>query len=310
MDREALVVFLKKIGLFSGFSLVIYVGFLIFWGELVPVHFHKNLIYNMGQNGHFYSRLKEAKTTKNIDVLFLGSSHAYRGFDGRIFKEAGFSSFNLGSSSQTPVQTEVLVKRYLDKMNPKIVVFEVFQPILDMDGIESSIDLVNSEKISSDMLPLLLTEMNPKVFNSFVFSGYKQVFGFYDAFVEKPILGKDTYIKGGFVETAAPFSNTTTLPVISKQKVQKQWESLDAILALLIKRNIKFILVQAPIQKELYKSVHTIKFDEEMSKRGMYYNFNELITMDDSLDFKDEHHLNQRGVEKFNRALLGYLGFK
>jgi RNase H-fold protein (predicted Holliday junction resolvase) len=175
-----------------------------------------------------------------------------------------------------------------------------------MDGIESSIDLLNTEKIGADMLPLLLTEMNPKVFNSFLFSSYKQLIDHHDAFVEAPVIGKDTYVKGGFVETAAPFSNTTTLPVISKQKVKKQWESLDAILTLLRKRNIKFILVQAPIQKELYQSVHTIKFDAEMKKRGTYYNFNELITMDDSLDFKDEHHLNQRGVEKFNRALLGY----
>lgn len=302
--------FLRKTIGFIAFAFIFYCVCIIFWGEFAPSFLQKNLIYNMGQNGHFYSRLKDAKSTKNVDILFLGSSHAYRGFDGRIFKEAGYSSFNLGSSSQTPVQTEVLLKRYVNQMNPKLVVFEVFQPILDMDGVESSIDLINSEQIGLDMLPLLMKEMNPKVFNSFVFSSYKQGIGFYASFKESKVIGKDKYIKGGFVETTAPFSNTTILPTISQEKVEKQWKSLDAILALLKRRKIKFILVQAPIQRELYTSVHTKQFDSEMKKRGTYYNFNELMVLNDTLDFKDEHHLNQRGVEKFNRALLEYLDIK
>ena len=34
-----------------------------------------------------------------------------------------------------------------------------------------------------------------------------------------------------------------------------------------------------------------------------YYNFNEIIQLDDSLDFYDAHHLNQNGVNKFNAKL-------
>ena len=51
-----------------------------------------------------YLRKIDADTTINIDVLVLGSSHAYRGFDPRIFKKAGIKLFNFGSSGQTLLQ--------------------------------------------------------------------------------------------------------------------------------------------------------------------------------------------------------------
>ena len=34
-----------------------------------------------------------------------------------------------------------------------------------------------------------------------------------------------------------------------------------------------------------------------------YYNFNELIKLNDSLDFYDAHHMNQTGVNIFNTKL-------
>jgi hypothetical protein len=37
-----------------------------------------------------YSRLSEIKNYKDIDILFLGSSHTYRGFDTRIFLDSGY----------------------------------------------------------------------------------------------------------------------------------------------------------------------------------------------------------------------------
>ena len=80
---------------------------------------------------------------KNVDVLFLGSSHAYRGFDPRIFRKRGYSSFNLGSSAQTPSQTKVWLKRYLKHLNPKIVIYEVYPGTFSSDGIEASLDLVD-----------------------------------------------------------------------------------------------------------------------------------------------------------------------
>ena len=88
------------------------------------------------------TRLNEVKNIKNIDILFLGSSHTYRGFDTRVFKKNGYNSFNLGSSSQSPIQTLTLTKRYLNQLNPKLIVYEVYPTTFTIDGIESSLDII------------------------------------------------------------------------------------------------------------------------------------------------------------------------
>ena len=44
-----------------------------------------------------------------------------------------------------------------------------------------------------------------------------------------------------------------------------------------------------------------------MQSYGTYYNFNEMISLDDSLHFYDSHHLNQNGVNIFNAKLIDVL---
>ena len=47
-----------------------------------------------------------------------------------------------------------------------------------------------------------------------------------------------------------------------------------------------------------------------MTKYSTYYNFNKIVTLNDSLHFYDSHHLNQNGVEIFNKRLIKILNEK
>ena len=107
----------------------------------------KNVRSCVGCYGHLYSRVKDAEKIKNPDILFIGSSHSYRGFDTRVFQKHGIKAFNLGSSSQTPINSKVLLKQYLDKINPKMVVIEAYAGTISADGVESSLDLLSNNKI-------------------------------------------------------------------------------------------------------------------------------------------------------------------
>ena len=71
--------------------------------------------------GIFQRTRSEIDTIKNVDIIFLGSSHAYRAFDPDIFQNHGFSSFNLGSSSQSPLNSYFLMKKYIQKCNTVIM---------------------------------------------------------------------------------------------------------------------------------------------------------------------------------------------
>lgn len=103
-----LPILIKRLVLFSCFSLLFYIVLLCVWGDLMPGQLKKNLNYYPGGYGNLNTRLKEAKTKGKVDILFLGSSHAYRGFDVRLFEQAGYSCFNLGSSFSVTLANRIV----------------------------------------------------------------------------------------------------------------------------------------------------------------------------------------------------------
>lgn len=282
-----------------------YLVFLIFWGEIMPKEYQKNLNYTIGSGGHVYTRLKEAKKTEGVDILFLGSSHTYRGFDTRIFKQKGYTSFNLGSSSQTPLQTRMLLDRYLDQLDPKIVIYEVYPKTLTMDGIESSLDLIANDQNDLGSIDLALKQKHIKVFNTLLYGFYSDFFHRNETYKEYTTKANDHYVKGGYVEKDLKYFKKTQHEPQEWEMNSDQFETFDQIIKELEKRSIRVILVQAPISRSLYTSyTNNASFDSRMKQYGEYYNFNELMTVNDSLHFYDANHLNQIGVERFNKKLI------
>ena len=297
--------FIKSIFLFIPVAIVIYVLLLFVWGSYIPQRYKFNLIDAKGLGGHTYTRLQEIKNFKDVDILFLGSSHAYRGFDPRIFKNVNFTSFNLGSSSQTPIQTEILLKRFLEQINPKMVVFEVFPDIFTSDGVESSVDLIGNSKNDRESLKMAIKINNVKTYNTLLYYYMRNFLYPNEIRTEPAQTDYDTYVSGGFVERKIEYFKHISHPNTEWVYNQKQFIAFEKICALLKSKNIPFVLVYAPVTPSLYKSYTNQKeFDEKMSSYGDYYNFNEIIHLDDSLHFYDSHHLNQRGVEIFNEEII------
>ncbi len=301
--------FLRDLIVFGPFVLVVYIFLLILWGTSVPKVLNKNLNYALGAYGHMFSRIKDVKQLKDVDILFLGSSHAYRGFDTRVFLKEGYKSFNLGSSGQTPVQTELLIKRYFENLNPKLVVIEIYPGMFNNDGVESLLDIMCNDKIRSDLVKMTFDINNIKTYNTFVYSYYRQFFNLDASFNEQITKGYDTYIKsGGYVERKYQRCETCAsakFPATNWEFKDQQKDSFLSLINFLKEKRVEIIFVWAPITKAMYKSVkNKSEIDSFFSKIGTYYNFNELIQLDDKLDFYDAHHLNQKGVENFNKAFF------
>ncbi|MFZ4401905.1 MAG: hypothetical protein ACOYO1_17885 [Bacteroidales bacterium] len=269
------------------------------------------MIYKKASYGHTYSRMKEAQQTKDIDILFLGSSHSYRSFDPRIFLKAGFKTFNLGSSAQTPIQTKVILNQYIDNLNPKLIIYSVSPGLFSVDGIESTLDFIANGLIDYESIKMFLQQKDIKVFNSLIFRFYKNIFNKNKNDIEDSIKGKDRYITGGYVEREmAYFQHKTNEPHLINLNL-KQIQSFEDIIDIIHKHKIKLILVQVPITNSIYKSIiNNDTINKKMSNYAEYYNFNELIKLDDSLHFYDSHHLNQIGVKVFNAKLIEILSNK
>jgi hypothetical protein len=291
-----------KLFSFILFALLLY-GILIFvWGEFLPSYFNKNLILGNGKI-FLHQKFKEVKNKKNIDVVFLGSSHCYRGFDPRIFKKNNIIGFNLGTSSQTPIQSEYLFSKYIVNLKPKFLLFEVNPMIFSLDGLESSLDIINSHSLDINLFEIGIKHRNVKAINSLI---YRFMSGEID---ENTTIIKhqddDTYIQGGYIEKKTAFLKVKKIKNEIFKINNNQLIAFNRLLNKISKTNIKLILVQAPISKLLYNSyLGTEKFDSMMDSKGYYINFNKDLNLVDSLHFYDLDHLNQRGVEIFDNYLI------
>jgi poly-D-alanine transfer protein DltD len=296
--------FIKSTTTFLLFTSVIYILLVCIWGSFAPKFLKKNL--NSFDVGFSKTRFKQVKETKNIDILFLGSSHSYLDFDTRYYSRIGLTSFNLGSSAQTPLQTEILINRYIDNLNPKTIVFEVHPGVFSSDGIESYFDLLDSDKLDVDMFKACLKTNHILVYNSLIYSSFKSIFGIDKNEKIDSIYSGYKYIQGGFVQRdLSYFRNVTYKKKYSHEMNPEQFQAFERLVQKFKVRNVRLILIQAPITNALYNS-STInnEFDSKMKSFGEYYNFNETVQLNDSLDFFDDAHLNSNGVQKFNQIVI------
>ena len=302
---------------FICFAALFYTANLIVWERYFPAILTPNINYEIGSYGHMNTRIKEISSYHDVDILILGSSHAYRGFDPRIFAEQGLRVFNLGSSAQTPIQTRVLLDRYLDDLNPKLILYEVYPGTFTSDGVESALDILSNDEIDMHSVRMALTINNIKVYNTLIYAVYNDIFSLDRGFNEQRRKGFDTYIEGGYVEKT-PASNEE-MPEFKPRKwnlEQYQLSAFEDILVILEEKEIAVVLIQAPITANRYHSyLNNSEIDKYFSKTGNYYNINEMLSLSDHDHFYDSHHLNQAGVELFNRKVLetinanGFLDF-
>lgn len=301
--------FLKNSFYFVTIAFISYIAILVLWGTFLPQSFHKNLRYGLS-SGYLDKRLNEAESINKIDLLIIGSSHAYRGYDIRIFDNNNISAFNLGSSAQTPKQSLLLLQKYIYKMKPKMVLFDVYPEVFCLDGVESTLDLLsNSDKNEKELVTLALETRNIKVYNTLIYSSFQKKFSISKRNNNQNSFDEGKYIKGGYVETIKKSKPKNDYVPKTNNMLPYQIEAFNQILKLLEKEKIPVILVQSPLRKNFYKSIlNNHETDKFFSSKAKYYNFNELIICNEDM-FADERHLNQEGVDFFNNELIKRIDF-
>lgn len=283
-----------------------YVIILIFAGLLLPPFLRQNLFCAEKSSGFTCERLKEAKLGGQRDILFLGSSKAYRGFDTRIFNENSLTSFNLGSSNQTPIQSLLLVNRYAELLQPGLVVFEVNPDIFSNDGVESAVDILSYLDVEWDLVRMALKINNIKVYNTLI---YNTLFKFFNnpSDCPSPAFTHEKYVDDGYVEITSEIKRDfikTSSYVCDLSDAQIN--AFAGIIQKLSTAKIPILLVQAPVRRTIYeKCPANNAFSTLMSSYGTYIDFNTYDEFDQVHDFSDDQHLSQQGVIKFNYAIIG-----
>ena len=294
---------------FIGFLVPVFIVIFIIWSSVPVLRNTSNIRFTEDQFSSL--RLKELKKVNNIDILFIGSSLCYRGFDTRIFKKYGYNTFNVGTSSQTPMQTKYLLKQYLKKLNPKLVIYSIDPFVSSIgSGVESATNIISNRYLSDSLTIQMVNEQNDiKVYNTFAYCFLRN-----KLLIDNNQIGTDKtqkYIPGGYVEKMITYYKYDNPPSIKYNFDGKQLNALKEITHYLKRYNQDFFFVFPPITSGRYKSIsNSIYFVESIKMFGDLYNFNGKVGLDDSLHFYDDRHLNQRGVEIYNHKLLEVLGVK
>lgn len=309
---------LKKVFGFITTLAILYITLINIIGssETLSSYFPNILYKEPGGYGNQLNRSHELQNTNNVDLVFIGSSHSYRGFDPRIYEKAGISTFNLGNSQQTPFNSYYLLEEYIDQLNPKTVVIENFWRCLQIkdNGIESSLDLIINSPISWTKLKMAIMSKDALAINTLAYSYTSRIF--------KPLyshLKNDkNYVSGGYVENSKKI-NEESIKNIKPTKwtlKEHQIEYLNKCIRMLKKKNIEVIIASTPVTEEFLTSIEnrTSVFNDIDSLvikpnkvKNLNYNLpdrHRALGLISSRDFYDNNHLNTNGVNRFNTVFI------
>jgi hypothetical protein len=280
------------------------------------VNWLPNFYTTAGGYGQLLLRLRDAQEVEKVDLLFIGSSHAYRGFDVREFEKAGYSSFNLGSTSQTPYNSYYLLKEYLPRMRPKVVVMDMYWRMLGHDATESTIDIVSNTRVHSTFMEMVARAKNGMVLNSLLINGILRTQTPLHKLQQQPH-PDELYIAGGFTQSLL-HENTLSPEELRRLNVKqfvlsrRQQEYLHKIIALCQQHEVQLVWVATPVTPEYRSLVHNyadyLQAVSSLAQQHQIpfidYNLRSELQLKTREDFYDKDHLTQQGVVKFNRLLL------
>lgn len=263
----------------------------------------RNVSYLLQIHDGLYTKVKETETVSDVDVLFFGSSHVYRTFDPRIFDSCGIHIVNLGSSNQTPLQSEVLLRTLLRRVNPRLVVIEVHPDIMELDGVESAIYLISNMSPSWPMVRMALRTRNWRVVMTAMYAmPHNWLSPSFRHFVEN----EEGYVEGGFVEHPMECYSPQSIEPKDIVTAPQQEEALARCIAYLREQDVPYLLLEVPDTKALTESYTNLSdFQDAMRQYGNYHYY--PVPLDDSLHFYDAKHLNQHGVEIYDAFIIDTL---
>lgn len=179
--------------------------------------------------------VEDAKSLDSLDVLILGSSHVFKTFDPRIFKDAGYQLLNLASPSQTPQNSYFILKDFFDgvlspkdrRPVPKVIVHELYcKTISDRSALESYIKSVEHHPSTYNFFKLGLLTANATSINMFFSSMLKRKFGLYEE--KRTYTDIPDYVKYGYYKTSSTRGKAHARYDLSVEEMKTVFENEQA----------------------------------------------------------------------------------
>jgi len=282
-----------------------------------------NLKNVTGGFGYSLLRFEDLEGVTEVDVLFLGSSHANQGFDVEFFADNSIDSFNLGSTAQTPLNSYFILKEFIDEIDIKLLVFETYWAVATNEtGVESTIDISSNYAITRNIFEMALKSNNWLAINSTIGNLVRQTF------LHDPLnvnlqesYERDTYVARGFMYTERVARPKVVEKGVSKREVffsDKQLGYIEKIVQLAQENKIDIIFIRTPVTDELkgavvdYPKTMDIynKVADRYGIRSVDFNdarYTDVMKLEYEKHFYNPSHMNKLGVNIFSKQLLPVL---
>jgi hypothetical protein len=307
-NSDKMKLFIKRVSFFSIIAASIY-GVLLC--GFIQLDWRPSIHTNLPESSTTSRMFRDLEKADTIDLLFIGSSHSYRGFNPSVFDSLGWQSFNMGTSSQTPRHSLILLKNYIDRMKLKILVVEVYLPVFStsLNMVEPNLSILSNAPFYPGFAALFGLAWDIRMFNLFFKSVLVKLTkgqGFNPQVVDLP---GEHYITKGYVERRDRMKYSEQVESSEIQIDSLQIAALREIISLAVSRNIQVKLIQMPVTQNLYNSfVNNAEFDRLMSSFASYHNLNGKVSLTDTVHFYDSNHLNSEGVRQLNPLLVSIIG--
>ncbi len=273
----------------------------------MPVIYRTNDYYQL-KGGVSYTKFKDWADGARYDVVVIGSSHAYRGYDPRIFEERGYSMFNMGSSAQSPLSTYAVLEGYVTKERAPLVVIDVYENAFDHPGVESVSDLTRNMDSDRSALHLAAAFRDLRGINMFTLRMMDK--GAPASWEHRQYIGNGAAISTDSADASVKYPGPRPF-----EMNDRQLERFLSCLDLCAERGLRVVLCSHfyPQQGELRRhaafvsTMDSILAERYPAGRPAWFDFADTPGINDQDHFCDHNHLNAAGARIFGNMLVDSL---
>ena len=271
-------------------------------------------------NDYKYKKEYLDNNSKEIEILFLGSSHTYYGINPEFISE---NAFNAGHISQTIDLDYKILKKYENNWNKLKCIVILIDYFTLFSRLSSGIEYwrIKNYNIYYKMNLSNNLSDNSELLSVNFRSNLKRIASFY-IFNNTPVscsklgFGENHKKNKNLIETGKSAAKRHTEKDLSE--LQESIRIINSILKMASKNNAKVIFYTSPAYRtyisnlnknQLNLTINTIKKLSDNKDNCLYVNFlnNSSFLAE---DFRDADHLNKKGAKKLTKQLYRIINEK
>lgn len=321
---------MKQLGLKAIFYLLVLLGLNFLITHLLGV-----LERDVDKRGYAFDKYRweefyQLPQGDSLDILFLGSSHAYRGIDPFLMDSLmGIHSYNLGSSGQTPLTSYHILENAVEHVEPKMVVIDLyFHAFMEENQLANAGNNWLEIKSSASKWSFLMNAFDLNEMAALTILPIIRKKKNLRYTIRKYLLGDDhlndagRYQGKGYVRQDSRISleELQAEPFYSELHLKKGWalqkhqEGLRKLVHFCREKGIEVRCISAPMPSISYQKIKDRQRVQQYLTTltrdlGVAYHDdtqNPSLGLQDDLHFYDDNHLNHAGVQRWNKALIPF----